>query len=307
MDPRNSAQDVIRCDQCDTPGPPLYCDICHVNLCKVCVGEHLLDESKLHIVVPIKHRQSIPRNPKCKEHTTKLCELHCEQCDIPVCVQCVSSKKHKAHDVVDIFSYLESKNKALQADLDELGKSIYPKYQEIASSFPAQRADLQRNTEKLISAIDMRGEDWHREIDNIISKLKSDIKETESEHFAFLKKQEDEINHAILEITHSTGELKKLLDSNDICLLSTYKSKNAEFSGLPPKFIVTLPSFSSQKIDTEQLRRQFGTLTALSRSSECILLDGSDENIANSKLILFDDYEGEYEFDMKNTKEISRR
>lgn len=286
MEPRNSAQDVIRCDLCETPVPPLYCEICHINLCKVCVGEHLLDESKLHIVVPFKHRQSTPSYPKCQEHATKLCELHCEQCDIPVCVQCVSSKKHKAHDVEDILSYLESRSKALQADLEELGKFIYPKYQEMASSFPAQRADLQRNTEELISAINERGDDWHREINNIVRKLKSDIKATESEHLAFLKKQEDEINHTISELTHIIGELKKLLDSNDICLISTYKSKNAEFIALPPKLIVTLPRFSFQESHTELLRQLFGYLTVkkiedFEAKVEIDILAPSDEDESN--------------------------
>lgn len=103
---------------------------------------------------------------------------------------------------------------------------------------------------------------------------------------AFLKKQEDEINQTILEMTHSIGELKKLLDSNNICLLSTYTSKNEEFSELPPKFIVTLPSFSSPKIDTEQLLQQFGSLTALSRttvetnssSSDALELDNMNDS-----------------------------
>lgn len=40
---------------------------------------------------------------KCPEHTSKLCELHCEQSDIPICVQCVFSKTHEAHDAVDFF------------------------------------------------------------------------------------------------------------------------------------------------------------------------------------------------------------
>lgn len=268
MDPRNSAQDIIRCDQCETPVPPLYCDICHINLCKTCVGNHLLDESKLHIVVPIKHRQPIPSYPKCPEHAAKRCELHCEQCDIPVCVQCVASKKHKAHDVEDISKFLEGRNKALQADLEELGQSIYPVYQEVASSLQVQKANLKRNTEKLIEALNERGDDWHKEIDNIVRKYKSDIEKAESKYLAVLKTREDEINQRISEITQSTGELKKLLDSNDGCLLFTCKSRNAEFRRLPPKVIVSLPSFSSQRIDTKQFHQQFGSLSELSITTE---------------------------------------
>lgn len=109
MDPCtwNSAHNISRCHVCETPVPPLYCDTCRINICKTCVGEHHLDESKLHIVVPVKHRKSIPRYPKCPEHIAKVCELHCKLCNVPVCVQCISSKKHMAHDVVDIRSFFE--------------------------------------------------------------------------------------------------------------------------------------------------------------------------------------------------------
>lgn len=106
MDPCNSVQDVVRVHLCDSPGPPLYSDICHIYLCKTCVRDHIFDESKLHIVVPVKHRQTVPMYSKCPEHTSKLCELHC---DIPICIQCVFSKTHKAHDAVDISKFVERK------------------------------------------------------------------------------------------------------------------------------------------------------------------------------------------------------
>lgn len=32
MDSRNSAQDVMRCDLCETHVPPLYCNVCSINL-----------------------------------------------------------------------------------------------------------------------------------------------------------------------------------------------------------------------------------------------------------------------------------
>lgn len=270
MDPDCSLQDVIRCDLCDTPLPPLYCETCHNNLCKACAGEHLLDESKFHIVVVTKHRQPIPKcsYPVCTEHTTKQCELYCEQCDTSVCVQCVFSKRHNEHNVIDILKFMESRNKLLQADLEELGKFIYPMYQEIASSFLAQKTDLRRNTERLMEDLDKRGQDWHRKIDNIVTQFKSDIDKAESRHLTVLKKEEGEINHTISKITQRIGELKKLKDSSDVCLLSKYKSNNAEFRKLPPKLIVSLPSFSSQRIDTEQLFQQFGSLSLLSITTE---------------------------------------
>lgn len=276
MDPRKSAQDIIRCDLCETPDPPLYCDICQISLCKACTGGHILKESKLHIVVPIKHRQSTPILPKCPEHTAKLCELHCERCNSPICLHCITSKKHAGHSVVDILDFIEKKTKALQADLEELGKIVYPKYQEIASSFSVQKDNLNGNTEKLKSAITKRGKDLHNEIDIIIRNLISDIEKMESENLAVIKKHEDKINNSLSEITQSINELKKLLDSNDANLLSTYKSRNAEFKRLPSKLVITFPHFSSQRIDTDQLFQHFGSLTASSiKTEETVLLEQS--------------------------------
>lgn len=91
MDPCNNAQDVIRCDLCETFVPALFCDICNINLCKACTEKYILKESKLHKVVPIKHRQSTPILPRCPEHKAKLCDLHFERCDIPICVHCTGS------------------------------------------------------------------------------------------------------------------------------------------------------------------------------------------------------------------------
>nr|XP_019928780.2 E3 ubiquitin-protein ligase TRIM71 isoform X1 [Crassostrea gigas] len=265
MDPEYSLQDVVRCHLCETPVPPQHCVICNIHLCKDCEGKHLSDKSIKHKVVPFKYRGSFP---KCQKHSTKICDNYCEQCNIPICEFCISSKEHQTHDVEDILKSLENKTQFLQKDLKDFEKFINPKYQEMLSSISEQKADLNENSQKLTTAINKHGEDLHREIDTIIQKLKSDLDEMDSKHLAVLNKQEDEIKRTITEITQSIADLKKLLDSNNVSPVSAYKSRNAEFRRLPPKLTVSLPSFTPQRINKEQLYQQFGSLSASSIKTE---------------------------------------
>eukprot|EP00105_Crassostrea_gigas_P044631 XP_019928779.1 PREDICTED: E3 ubiquitin-protein ligase TRIM36 [Crassostrea gigas] len=265
MDPEYSLQDVVRCHLCDTPVPPLHCIVCNIHLCEDCEGKHLSDKSKQHKAVPFKYRRSFPY---CQKHSTKICDHFCEQCNIPICELCFSSKEHQTHDVVGILKTLENKTQFLQRDLQDFEKFIYPKYKEIISNIAKQKADLNENSQKLTTAINKHGEDLHREIDTMIPKLKSDLDEMDTKHLAVLSKQEDETKHTISEITQSIADLKKLLDSSDVSRVSAYKSRNAEFRRLPPKLTVSYPSFTPQRINTEQLYQQFGSLSASSIKTE---------------------------------------
>ncbi|XP_052677137.1 tripartite motif-containing protein 2-like isoform X1 [Crassostrea angulata] len=264
MDPEYSLQDVLRC-LCETPGPPMYCVICNKYLCKACEKDHISDQSKEHKVLPFKKRRY---TPKCQKHPSKICEHYCEQCGIPICAACLFSEEHNDHQFIEIFKVMDNKKEIIQKNLQELEKTIYLKYQEIASIITDQKSALKENSQKLTTEIDKHGEDLHREINTIIRNMKSNVEEMDTKHLAVLDKQEDEMKHTISEITQTIAELKMLLDSNDVSRVSAYKSRNDEFRRLPPKLTVSLPSFTPQKINKEQLYQQFGSLSASSIKTE---------------------------------------
>ncbi|XP_065938864.1 tripartite motif-containing protein 3 [Magallana gigas] len=265
MDPENNLQDVLRCHLCETPGPPMYCVICNKYLCKACEKGHISDQSKEHKVVPFKKRGY---SPKCQKHPSKICEHYCVQCDIPICATCASSEEHHDHQFIEITKTMDNKKEIIQKNLQELETTIYLKYQEIASIITDQKTALNENSQKLTTEIDKHGEDLHREINTIIRNMKSNVEETDTKHLAVLDKHEDEIKNTISEITQTITELKTLLDSSDVSRVSAYKSRNDEFRRLPPKLTVSLPSFTPQKINKEQLYQQFGALSASSIKTE---------------------------------------
>ena len=265
MDPRHSAQDVVRCALCRDAVAPMYCNVCHTHLCGNCVEKHFSDKSKVHNVVPLEQFLS---TLKCLAHPTKQCVLHCEQCDTPICTSCISSGKHIGHKQVDIIEVLESKKEILRKDLQELEKSIFPKYQESAAIIKTQKSVQSKHSEKLTTDLNKQGEALHREINTIIQRKQFEIDNMNTQHLTAIEKQEDVINKKLHEIKQVIQDLKSLLDTSDVGLVSKYRSRIAEFRKLPPKLKISLPNFLPQKISRGELLKQFGFLSSLSIETE---------------------------------------
>lgn len=67
--------------------------------------------------------------------------------------------------------------------------SILSKYEAIAFDISNQKANIEKNSRKLKSDIDKDGEEWHKQIDTIINKYKSDIDEMDATNNADLNKE----------------------------------------------------------------------------------------------------------------------
>ena len=97
-------------------------------------------------------------------------------------------------------------------------------------------------------------------IDTIIEKMQNEIENINKQHIATIDTQEEAITSTINEIQQAILELKRLLGTNEFCLVAKYKSRNVEFRKMPSKLKITFPKFQPNKINRKKLIEQFGNL-----------------------------------------------
>ncbi|XP_022289060.2 uncharacterized protein LOC111101072 isoform X2 [Crassostrea virginica] len=269
MDPHYDAQDVARCDLCEIAIVQSYCDFCHVNLCKPCIGEHISDDYTKHIIVPFQQRRSTLIYPKCEKHPKKPCEFQCKDCTIFLCSHCLASKQHnKEHELLKLDEIFNEKKDHIQKDKEEIKKQLLPAYEDIASELENQIANIDVDYRKLTMEMSKHRKELHREIDKEINQREKEIDENKAKHLSILKKHLEEIKQLQSLMQETQHDLNEIMNSNETTPIIHYSSKNQEFSKLLPKVIVSMPRFIPKPIVKEELCSLIGKLIPLSTTLE---------------------------------------
>ena len=264
MTQRSGAQDVIRCGLCRTSMAQMQCDTCYVNLCKACVGDHMLSEDSMdHRVVRLKIRKSSPVYPCCKPHTNKTCEMYCQACDLPICTECVASGVHKDHRISQIIKILECCKQYIQEDNLELQTQITPLYQKMLKRMLQRMKEIEENCEEADKAINKHGEYWHEEVDKIVSRLKTELQRSKEGKLNNLKDQVSDIKHTIFKISSTVGFNNDILKSNNFERAIGYTAQNDEFRKGPVCNDVLVPTFKAKKYQQEKFAELFGSLSTV--------------------------------------------
>lgn len=164
---KTSAQNENRCDVCETTIVHSYCDFCHVNLCKLCIGEHISDGYQRHAIVPFQERKSTLIFPKCATHQHKTCDFKCKDCNVFACSSCVGSKQHKEHDILELVEVFKKQKINIDKDMEEYKNILSPTYEEIVLDLENQIDNFDGGYEKLITDMSTQGKEWHKTIDMV--------------------------------------------------------------------------------------------------------------------------------------------
>ncbi|XP_062593089.1 uncharacterized protein LOC134254576 [Saccostrea cucullata] len=164
----------------------------------------------------------------------------------------------------------------IERENEEMRKSIYPTYQDIFLNVEKTISQLDKGYDGILTAITKHGEEWHRQIDKLVKKLKTEVESMKDIHKSALEKHRAEINQRISDIDDEIRKLAKHLESNDMSLFTHHKNTVTKFRKLPPKVDASFPNFTPMTFQEEQFHKLFGKLSTLSITS--------DEHGYNSKL-----------------------
>lgn len=142
-DPRSSVQDVHQCNLCENAQVHSHCDFFQVNLCKLCIADHISDGYDKHKIVLFQERRSTLIYPQCGKHPHKICEFQCTDCDNTiVCSSCMASETHVRHRFVELAGDYKLKKEIIGKEKEEFVNCICPYYEEVAIDLENQTANL---------------------------------------------------------------------------------------------------------------------------------------------------------------------
>ncbi|XP_061177792.1 uncharacterized protein LOC133186579 [Saccostrea echinata] len=263
------AQELITCDLCVKPVQQ-FCNSCQVSLCEDCINKHVNSlKSMKHDIVPFTKRTVQLVFPQCTSHSHQRCEAHCQQCDVPVCIKCLTGqhKGHMSEDMADIITKMREKIKRETEEIEGIIPNNREKDTDAENEISCSTAHF---VQLEIQAKNQRKQ-WHLEVDTIFNKIESLILSIRDQHITTLKSCQSKIRRQNSSMIQTVKENKEILKSNKVSDVNNYKSKLKEYENIPQIPDLSLPSLQTNTVQGRELSIELGeykaTLTQTSLSS----------------------------------------
>lgn len=244
-----------KCGLCSRPAAQ-SCINCSVSLCRNCTSNHVSGcPSRHHEIVPFGQDTARRDYPRCIIHAHRVSDGHCKDCQIPVCMECVTGR-HSGHVFETLADVIARKRENIRTETDKI-KSILrnaPKESDIDQ-------DIQRAESNFVEldgqAKDLR-QQWHGEVDGNFDNLEHLIQSFRKYKHTTLNDYRSKIecrNSNLANIVHENGELLRL---NNVSEVYNYKSRLKELKNVPQQPELREPSLKTTLVQGTERKIEFG-------------------------------------------------
>lgn len=222
----NTAQDAVRCSLC-TEVVVFLCGSCHVNLCGQCLPTHLdRNKSLKHEILSYTSEsvQSKPQAPECQDHPGESRKLYCQDCNVPICSQClIMTGNHNRHGAVKLADFWEKTRNIIIEDLIEL-HHFEKEYSMIVKDREnkIKKYTEHSNQEKIL--LKKRGQELYQILTKAIETIEHELTDMVKEDLQILQNDKDKVQHSYQVIKDCIERNEHILNEENSFKMLEYKS-----------------------------------------------------------------------------------
>lgn len=139
-------------------------------MCEQCRNEHQKNKkTKNHEVVHYKQRKRQLPVEKCKIHSTKDIDLLCEECQIPLCYKCATTKEHRGHVFTDLEMVFADKVTLFQEEIAKIRNHLEPSCQDLKKEISRDVTEIKKKMEGLRTSVKTEAESLKNLVDTVTS------------------------------------------------------------------------------------------------------------------------------------------
>ncbi|XP_065938399.1 tripartite motif-containing protein 3-like [Magallana gigas] len=175
-----------------------YCNDCHHAMCEQCRDDHQKSpDTKGHEVVPYKQRKRQLPMQKCKIHPTKDIDLLCEECQIPLCSKCATTKEHRGHEFTDLELVFTEKCSSCNVEVTKIRNYFEPTSQDLKKEIAGDVMEIKKTMEGIRTSMKAEAEAVKNLVDTVTSDKIHHVDKIEQSLLEILNGQNQKIDDYI--------------------------------------------------------------------------------------------------------------
>uniref|UniRef100_K1PNT3 Tripartite motif-containing protein 2 n=1 Tax=Magallana gigas TaxID=29159 RepID=K1PNT3_MAGGI len=240
-----------------------YCNDCHQPMCAQCRDEHQKDKkTKNHEVVPYKQRKRQLPLQKCKIHPTKDIDLLCEECQIPLCSKCATTKEHRGHVFTDLEMVFTDKYSSCNVEITKIRSYFEPTSQDLKKEIARDVTEIKKIMEGIRTSMKAEAEAVKKLVDTVTSDKITQVDKIEQSLLETINSQNQEIDDYINYLNDQIKTIYGCLSPSNIEQLTfALKSENLIIRPIPETLKPVLPVFTAGQYSKEDVAKLLGRIT----------------------------------------------